>query len=344
MRMRRSRLNTAGLSGEAPDVRDGRRPGILPAAVYLATAAVLISYLRFYFSWSADSWLIRCYGVVALLGAGLLLASAVYVLRARLFGHVLALAGACFAGIYLYRFYPYRFAFSPWLTFNLPDNPPSFLVAGLTILTITGLVAVAALGWERLAPSTWRIGKAAFRDRAWPGFAITLLFLLGWYLNSAVPYQVPIFSRGTPPIISVLHVEKHGLQFHETGIAFFHDSRFFVNQDDHRLFQYSFGTTGASGTLTEGYFRLLNELAFSPPALPGRRVSHYSPPLAWNADRWYVLYYGRTLARPIRTESATPPPKQIVDLFYAAQNLPKQREWQWTARDVCFGFCYAPEN
>lgn len=347
MRLRRFDLDTTHATREAVGVKHGPGPDILAAAVYLGTTAILISYLRFYFFWATDLWSIICYNVAALVGVGLLLAAAACVLRRQQFGHVLALAGASAEAAYLYRFYPYRFAFSPWLTFNLPyDRQYSrgYGLATITILALASIVMAAAFSLQRLWPSTWRIGKVALRNHAWPAFAIALLFVLGWFSNAVTPYRTPIIRDGGPPIISVLHVEKHGLQFRETSIVFVRDSRFFISQDDHRLFQYSFPTEGAAGTLTEDYFRAFNKLAFSPPALPGPRVSHYSPPLAWNAERWYVLYYGRTLARPIRTESTTPPPKEIVDLFYAAQNLPKEQEWQSTARDVCLGFCYAPEN
>lgn len=344
MRLRRFDLDTTHATREAVGVKHGPGPDILAAAVYLGTTAILISYLRFYFFWATDLWSIICYNVAALVGVGLLLAAAVCVLRRQQFGHVLALAGTSAEAAYLYRFYPYRFAFSPWLTFNLPyDRQYSrgYGLATITILALASIVMAAAFSLQRLWPSTWRIGKVALRDHAWPAFAIALLFVIGWFCSAVEPYRTPIISDGGRPILAVTHVEKHGLQFHETSIAFFRDSRFFVNQDDHRLFQYSFPTAGASGALTKDYFRLLNELAVSPPAFPGPRVLHYSPPRAWNADCWFVLYYGRTLSRPVRTEAPTMP-KQVVDLFYGAQNLPKERAWRGTARDVCFGFCYAP--
>lgn len=347
MRLQQSNLDTVGPSGDAPIAKRGRRRDILAGAVYLSTAAILISFLRFYFGWFSDSWLFRCYDVAAPLGVGLLLASAVYVLTRRRFGHILALAGVSLVGIYLHRFYPFRFMFSPWLTFNLPydrEYARGYALATVTILAVASVVMTATLSVQRLAPSTWRIGKVALRDRAWPAFAITFVVVVSWFSNAVVPYRIPIISDGGGPILAVTHVEKHGLQFHETSIWFFRDDRFYVTQDDHRLFQYSFPTTEAMGGLTKGDFRLLNELAVSPPAFPGPRVSHCSPPIAWNADRWYVVYYGRTLSRPIRTESSTLPPKRIVELFDAAQKLPKERAWQFTDRDVCFGFCYAPEN
>jgi hypothetical protein len=349
MRIRRSNAETVGLSAEALGAEHRRRPQILAAVIYLGTALILISYLLFTFHWNSDSWLDACYDVAGPLGVALLAVSTVFVLTGRRFAHPLALAGTILEATYVYAFYPYRALVSPWLTFNLPYDTRFysalvFVRATLAILAIVGVVAAAACSLERLMPRTWRFGKTAVRDRTWPAFAITLLFSFGWYLRGVVPYRTPIIYDHIPPILSVLHVEKHGLQFHETKIGFYRDSAFYVAHDDHRLFQYSFRTAGGWGVLTKDYSQLLNQLAESPPTLPGPVVSHYSPPHAWNADSWFIVYYGRTSHRPLRTEGAAMPPKKVIDLFYGAQKLPREQEWQGTARDVCFGFCYSPEN
>lgn len=287
------------------------------------------------------------YEVAGPLGVGSLIASAACVLTRRRFGYVFALVGTLLEGAYLYRFYPYRYSFSPWLTFNLPyDRQYSrgYAPATITILAVASVVTAAAFSVERLMPSTWHIGKAVLQDRAWPAFGVAFLFVFGWYLEGVMPYRTPIISDGIRPIIWVWHVEKHGLQFHETSIAFYRDSQFWLAEDNHRLFQYSFRTSESRGLLTNDYFGLLNGLADSPPAFRGTLVSHYSPPITWNAERWYVVYYGRTRSMPIRVELSTMPREPIVNLFYGALRLPKEQERRATARDVCFGFCYGPEN
>jgi hypothetical protein len=76
-----------------------------------------------------------------------------------------------------------------------------------------------------------------------------------------------------------LHVEKHGLQFHETSLAFYRDGQFYLAQNNRRLFQYSFQTSLARGVLTKDYFGLLNGLANSPPEFRGSDISSYVPPI-----------------------------------------------------------------
>jgi hypothetical protein len=240
----------------------------------------------------------------------------------------------------------HRYAFSSWLTFNLPGERSelhfAFLIATLTILVISTLVAATAFSALRLMPRAWRIGKLSFRDRAWPGFAVTFLFVVTWYLTAVMPYQIPILDiHQIRPIVSVLHVEKHGLQFHETSLAFYGDGQFYLVQNGRRLFQYSFQKSLARGVLTEDCFRLLNGLANSPPKFRASDVSSYVPPNAWNADRWFVVIEGRTGRKPINKDASVAP-IEVLSLFYEAQKLPHEWAQQETARDVCLGFCYDP--
>jgi hypothetical protein len=276
----------------------------------------------------------------------MLLVSSIRVFIGRRFADLIALVGALLAWPYFRLAAFYRYGFSSWLTFNLPGESSelhsAFLIATLTILAISTLVAATAFSALRLTPRAWRIGKLSLRGRAWPGFAVTFLFVVTWYLTAVTPYQIPIFDiHQIRPIVSVLHVEKHGLQFHETRLAFYRDGQFYLAQNDRRLFQYSFQRSLARGDLTGDCFRVLNGLANSPPEFRASDVSSYVPPSTWNADRWFVSIQGRAGRKPINIDASVAP-KEVLSLFYAAQKLPQEWTKQETARDVCLGFCYDP--
>lgn len=258
----------------------------------------------------------------------------------------MALVGALLAWPYFRLAAFYRYGFSSWLIFNLPGESSelhtAFLIATLTILAVSTLFAATAFSALRLTPRAWRIGKLSLRDRATPGFAVTFLFVITWYLTAVTPYQIPILDlHQIRPIVSVLHVEKHGLQFHETSLAFYRDGQFYLAQNDRRLIQYSFQRSLARGVLTEDWFRLLNALANSPPEIKGSDVSSYVPPQTWNTDRWFVSIQGGA-GREVINKDASVVPKEVLSLFYAAQKLPQEWTKQETARDVCLGFCYDP--
>jgi hypothetical protein len=318
---------------------------ILAATIYLISALTMLLYLRFDFYW-VSSWAGIWHQIVALFGGALLLVASIRVFMARRFADLMALVGALLAWPYFRLAVFYRYGFSSWVTFNLPGKSSelhsAFFFATLTILAISTLVASTAFSALRLTPRAWRIGKLSIRDRAWPGLAVTFLFVVTWYLTAVTPYQIPIFDfHQIRPIVSVLHVQKHGLQFHETSLAFYRDGEFYLAQSDRRLFQYSFQRSLARGVLTEDYFRLLNGLANSPPEFGGSDVSSYVPPNTWNADRWFVSIQGRAGRKAINKDASVVP-KEVLSLFFEAQKLPQKWAQQETARDVCLGFCYDP--
>lgn len=319
-----------------------RRSELVAAVVYLAAALILAAYLRFLFFWDRSAWLRDCCLVASLLGVFLLVVSSVRVFRQLSFGDVSALAGAVFVIPFLTISYSYRYSFSPWLAFNLPlPLSRGLLLVILTISAIVAVIAATAYSVPRLTPDRWRVRNVSLRNRVWPGFVITIVLVFGWYFKSVVPYQIPIAARGVRPELSVLHVEKHGLQFHETKIAFYRDAAFYLSQDDHRLFQYRFETRKASGVLSRDRFQSMNRLVASPPAFGGHPVPYFLPPRAWDADRWFVVCGARTRPVAIRVEGSTMP-MEVVELFNAALKMPQNRAWQETAWDVCLGFCYYP--
>jgi len=323
-----------------------RRSEILAAIIYLSAALAMLLYLRVYFYWIRDSWIENLHEIAPLLGGAMLLVCSIRVFMLRRFADPMALVGALLAWPYFRLAAFPRYTFSPWLTFNLGGESSELhlahLIGTLTILATSTLVAATAFSALRLTPRAWRIGKLSLRDSAWPGFAVTFLFVVTWYLRAVTPYQIPIYDiHQNPPDVSVLHVEKQGLQFHETSLAFYRDGTFYLAQNNRRLFQYSFQTRLARGVLTEDCIRLLNGLANSPPEFKGSVVSSYVPPKTWNSDRWFVSIKGSPGRKPTNVDASVVP-KEVLTLFYEAQKLPQEWAQQKTARDVCLGFCYDP--
>jgi hypothetical protein len=142
------------------------------------------------------------------------------------------------------------------------------------------------------------------------------------------------------PELTLLHVEKNGSQFHETGISIFEKGQVYLSQNDRRLFQYRFSVRIGSvvlsqdATTREAAFALAEELANSNTAPP-------VPLHSTNAEGWYA----RTKHRHVlafTTEDATPPPPKLVSLFRALQSAVPATDHWGDEKDICFGFCYDP--
>jgi len=176
-----------------------RRSEILAATIYLSAALFMLLYLRLYFYWIRDSWAENLHEIVPLLGAAMLLVSSIRLFVARRFADLLALAGAILAWPYFrLAAFPPRYAPSPWLTFNLPGESSevrsAFLISTFVILATSSMVAATAYSVLRLTPRTWSSGDLPLCDRAWPGFVVTFLFMVAWYLSAVTPYQIPILD------------------------------------------------------------------------------------------------------------------------------------------------------
>ena len=342
----RSRLRVASDEREIGNLIVRRRSKVVAAAVYLGAALALVLYFAFYWYWIPSAWTANLNEIALLIGAGLFLASSFGVFTGRRLGDLMALIGALGAWSSFRLIVFNRFTFSPWVLFNMPGGRPEvhfgFLMATLTILATSALVAATACSALRLTPKIWVIDKVPLRDRAWLGLVVALLFVVVWYVKTVSPYQIPIFDihQGQPPM-SVLHVEKHGLHFSETYLTVYRDGRFYLARDDRSLFQYAFQRGVASGDITGDCDLLFNRLAHSPPEFSGSHVSSYVPHRAWNSDRWYIYVGGSAGRRPISVDAAVVP-DDVLRLFYGSQKLPQERVVQETARDVCMGFCYDP--
>jgi hypothetical protein len=142
-----------------------------------------------------------------------------------------------------------------------------------------------------------------------------------------------------PPELAVLHVEKKGIQFHETAISTYTDGRLFVERNNRRLFQYGFAVGDGIGILPETITARVQALTRSTEL----RDLHTAPAVALrskNAEGWYIRTERGVLA--FTTEYGTEPPREVVDLFHDLESIaPAEKELR-TINDVCIGFCYDP--
>lgn len=329
-----------------------RRSEILAGAIYLIVVASLTICFHSRFSWSRESWTDNRYELAAVFGAALLFVASIRLFMAKKVGDIAALIGTVLVWPYFHLAEFSGYTFSSWVLFNLPDGNgwgvtnsearAVFAIATSTVLAVAMLIHATAYSALRLMPRSWLIRGVPLCDRSWLPFLVSIPLMAIWYLTAVTPYQIPIYDiHQIRPVLSVWHVEKHGLQFRETRLAFYRDGQFYFSHDDHRLFQYRFHRSLATGVLTEKDFRLFQDVTNSPPEFSGSYFSSYTPPRKWNADRWFIALEARAGRKPINVDEPVVP-KEILTLFYEAQKLPQERASQDTLKDVCLGFCYDP--
>lgn len=260
------------------------------------------------------------------------------------------LAAAAFVPrLYMAEFTPQgRMISNAWIAFNgsnllLADER---LSAVITILAVALLVFAAAVAVCRLLPQRWMLRESPVSDRTWPAIVVMALFIGVWFRLSVLPYRIPgeIYYMELP-IIQILHIEKHGLQFHETCVSVYQVQKMVrITRDDRRLLNYRFQEVGAETyDAPATLMQRVNELAHSP-TLPrslhdARSVLVWS----WNADYWYAYVERKDFVSYYSTEKGdTPPPPGIVPLFHDLQALQPRLGPEEELRDVCLGFCYDP--
>jgi hypothetical protein len=127
-------------------------------------------------------------------------------------------------------------ALNSWIAFNFPDGyPHSFpdvFLAKLKILFAATVVVSTACCATRLLPPGWLLRGLPIRERTWPAFAVCFLAIATWYAASASPYRVPLIVDGIWPELTVLHVEKRGIQFHETTISVVQDGKLYGQRNE----------------------------------------------------------------------------------------------------------------
>jgi hypothetical protein len=162
-----------------------------------------------------------------------------------------------------------------------------------------------------------------------------------WFSQSVMPYRIPGALDSDYPILGILHVEKRGLQFHETSISVFRNDSFYVSRNDRRLFQYHFQQLDSRGKVPPALMQRIYA-AVQSPELSKRDSAVIKPIRAWNTTRWYLLVE-RAGFHAYTSETGTNPPQEIISIF---DNLDSEQRFspdsQAARNDVCLGFCYDP--
>jgi hypothetical protein len=277
---------------------------------------------------------------VAFVVPAIFLLGAILVFFGRWLGHLTGLTAAALALNFFvpWETYDYRFANS-WTLFNLPGPSRTLVEPCVRLAAIMLVIFTTIYSLWRLAPSKWRIAGKPVCERSWLVFVVLLPILCVWYFTAVSPYRVPIWDLyDSPPLFRVVHVEKHGLYFHETEVIVARDGRFWLRQDDRRLFQHSFEEAGASGDVPAE-----NEEAIDAVIRSGRYGnsdhSRNVSPWTWSADRWFI-YSEEPPKWSLANVDGSRVPSDILTWFEKAQELSKEHIERGTLRDVCLGFCF----
>jgi len=236
-----------------------------------------------------------------------------------------------------------------WTMFNAPDREllmyNMLAFAKLAILSVGLMVTAIAIAAVRLLPTRWKIRGLPFCERTWPAVLVALIFLVLWFSQSVMPYRISgALDYAGWPILQILHVEKRGLQFHETCISIWgyrnHPESVSFSGNDRRLFQYRFQQKHASGELPGPLKDRVGAIIQSS-QVSSRTWDAVRPLRTWNVDGWYFTGEGIGL-KAYTTDKGATPPQEIVDLFHDLERLPHIRESESDRKDVCLGFCYDP--
>ena len=250
-----------------------------------------------------------------------------------------------FVGLYWFSRIEFRYfpALNSWIAFNLPDGNPQFFsdifLAKLKILLAVTVLISTVLCMTRLLPARWVVRKISVRERSWPALAVCFLVITSWYCLSASRYRIPLIVDGVRSELTVLHVEKKGIQFYETAMSASKDGRVYVQRNDRRLFQYRFVVRDGVGMLPEAITARVSMWAQSPLL----RELRTAPTVALrntNAEGWYVRTGYKVLA--FTSEYGTKPPREVVDLFHDLESVAPAEKQLRTVNDICMGFCYDP--
>ena len=236
---------------------------------------------------------------------------------------------------------------SVWGMFNQPSNKyamyPPYTVLGICTVALIALsLTTAAL---RLLPIRWEFRKKPLSQRTWPGVAMSFFVLAVWFSQSVLPYRIPgAVDFGDYPVLQILHVEKHGLQFHERCFSVYWRRPYrpasvsFIGSD-RRLFQYRFQTYSNALQLPKDLVERIQAMVESSAHEKPQQVV-VKPIWKWNADRWY--FSNGSGLREFGAFNGSNPPQEVVDLFRELDKTPRSSETQSELKDVCLGFCYDP--
>lgn len=324
------------------DIKSNRKPTLMPiscAAVVGCMLGVYVHLANGALSNGSVSW------ISFLVSPLISISSALLLLRKRRIGLVLAAIGAAFAILWIFETESRAYRNS-WIAMNASWNDPGMpSYIGYSLLRIVSIaVSLATLTWAgtRLLPSTWQVRRRPANQQIWPAIFISLLFTSTWFILFVSPYRQPIIVDAVTPELSMLHVQKEGLTFHETRVTVYHDSRFLLVRNDRKLFRYSFTENAYEGLLDD---RLRAELK-AVMELPELKWTQDKSPralMARRADGWYTEMNTYAITA-FTTENGVSPPAELVEFFRRLEASPSENfSPQYSVRDVCLGFCYDPK-
>ena len=323
------------------------KPKILTIVIYVCAAGTLLySFLRVlrgpgYYAFENPEFEWRA---LACFVSPILFALAAFVVsRDPRLGHVLgAVAGILPMPWLVSEEFAWFQIGNSWIALNYsgPDERTYRVLAELRILAVTMVVTAMVVSLLRLLPAHWTLRKRPMRERTWPAFAICFGVLATWFGCAVVPYRLPgEVQHSVSPDLRILHVQKRGLQFHETEISTFRDS-FYISQIDRRLFQYAFESRSFQGDLPASTLKRVTSLS-QLPKLRGMPTEFPSALRPWNAEGWY--YLGKEAILSFTSENGIAPPQELVSIFHEMEGLRAADDLgRAPINDVCLGFCYDP--
>ena len=318
------------------------RSSIASAIIYLCAATTFVGFLL------TRSFYHPAIRLQPQLLAALFFALAAVALRYKpAVGHWLALVTGASVLVWLCREPEFGDPLAnAWIALNIPDTDHEayyILHAKLTILAVWFMTAVIGIATLRLLPLSWTVRRSPIRNRTWPALAISFIVFGVWFSKTAIPYRIAgVVDIADATTIKILHIEKRGLQFHETLVEVRRDGVFRISRNNRRLFEYRFQQTDTSGSVPQPLMQRAFELAASiqsrnMPAGPPKSIR------AWNAEGWYFYGEGSRLRlQPFSSEFDTRPPAEIVEFFHQVQALTPNYSSTQQWKDVCLGFCYDP--
>ena len=256
--------------------------------------------------------------------------------------HAVALAGiAALPWIYI-SVLRGNIYWNEWIAFNVPDRElrmnNGLTPAVASIIAVALLIFALATAALRLLPT-----RLQFSQSVWPALLASFLFLAVWFSQSVMPYRIPgALDYSSWPILQILHVQKSGLQFHETCVKVWGHrgvpESLSIAWNDRRLFAYRFqqrfghiAVPKSLGERTASFIQSSSQLKSKrEPVKPLRR---------WNDEGWYVTGEGVGF-REYTKGNRSAPPQELVDLFNDLEKLPRTQETSEDTKDVCLGFCY----
>ena len=274
-----------------------------------------------------------------------LLAGALLLLRRPRLGYMIAALGAALPLPWIFLTES-RGSVNSWIALNASWNDPDTFrymrYSQLRILSVGLLLMTLIWAVTRLLPLHWQLRNRAVNQRTWPAIAITLIFIVYWFRTSASPYRQPVITDGVQPELSILHVEKDGIAFHETRVSLYRDGSYYVVRNDRQLFHYSFVETAHRGLLTDD----LRAKSKAIEALPELKQTLDKAPRALRArhgEGWYTEM-GSFAITAFTTENATPPPADLRAFLRELEGAPTiGPSSQYEVRDVALGFSYDPK-